>query len=189
MALHEVPTAATSRKPAQFRHLIDDLAAYTPFEMNELVETIQTLLAVAIGRTPARDRIEKTLRTAVAVRMRSERRAFAKWRASTRWALPMADQLDAAAAAPAAQNDNPPPDFWSLVADHEAIEAIPNDQATDADFDRAGELLCAIMATPAPDAAALRWKLNYAFAMGHAPDDLVFIRTDMDRFLPAAGAA
>lgn len=78
------------------------------------------------------------------------------------------------------------PNFWALVAESDTIEAIPDDLTTDADIHWAGEVIGAIMRTPAPDAAALRWKLDYVLAeCGLDGEDLAQTLADLDRFLPA----
>ena len=52
-------------------------------------------------------------------------------------------------------------EFDALVAQLRAVDAIPHDDTTDADIDRAGELIERIMDMPAPDAGALRFKLDW----------------------------
>lgn len=50
----------------------------------------------------------------------------------------------------------------NLIAQLEAVEAIPADDSTDDDIDLEGEIMRALMAMP--DLAALPWKLDYALA-------------------------
>jgi hypothetical protein len=49
--------------------------------------------------------------------------------------------------------------WWALVDRLSAVEA--SQPVTQESIDDAGELIGQIMATPAPDAAAVRWKLDY----------------------------
>ncbi len=59
-------------------------------------------------------------------------------------------------------HDNSARAAWdALLAQYLAVEAIPIDEATDETIDLAGELSIQIMAMPAPDNAALIWKLDY----------------------------
>lgn len=51
---------------------------------------------------------------------------------------------------------------WAiLVARLEAIDRVPGPDDDDSLIDEAGDLITKIMAMPAPDAAALQWKLDY----------------------------
>ena len=85
---------------------------------------------------------------------------------------------------------NAPVDFWALVQEHARIEAIPNDQSTEDDFDRAGDLWIEIMGTPAPDARAVRLKVDWFLSdAAYIPEYLAQTRADLDRFLAPAGAA
>lgn len=54
---------------------------------------------------------------------------------------------------------------WNaLQARLEAVEAIPAAEVTDTTIARAGRLAEQLMAMPAPNAAAVRWKLDYLLA-------------------------
>jgi len=48
-----------------------------------------------------------------------------------------------------------------LVTRYEAVEAIRPEDTTDAIIDESGDLIEQIMAMPAPDASAVRWKLDH----------------------------
>lgn len=63
----------------------------------------------------------------------------------------------------AVQTD-PLAEWNALVAAFETVEAMPNDSITDASIDKAGELIGQIMAMPAPNAVAARWKLDWVLA-------------------------
>jgi hypothetical protein len=57
--------------------------------------------------------------------------------------------------------DSPRARWDALIAEFAAVNAVKGDDTTDDIINRAGELIEEIMATPAPDAEAVRWKLDY----------------------------
>ncbi|MCZ8320838.1 MAG: hypothetical protein O9296_04535 [Novosphingobium sp.] len=57
-------------------------------------------------------------------------------------------------------------DFWNLVADLEAIEAVPAETATEAQIEEAGNLIERLLTLPAPTPDALMWKVRYLLEVG-----------------------
>lgn len=57
-------------------------------------------------------------------------------------------------------------DFWNLVAELDAVEAVPVDAATEAQIEQAGDLIERILTLPAPSPQSLKWKLDYLLEVG-----------------------
>ena len=57
-------------------------------------------------------------------------------------------------------------EWYELLKQYNAVEAIPAGEFTDATIDLAGALSGRLMELPAPDKAALVWKLDYFLRVG-----------------------
>ena len=86
---------------------------------------------------------------------------------------------------------------WNgLVARFSFLEAMPDEDITDDSIDLAGELIRRILEMPAPDAAAVRWKLDFLLGTKwngdkssgpYPPDYVAQTVSDYRRFLGCAG--
>jgi hypothetical protein len=73
--------------------------------------------------------------------------------------------LEAHASATMPEAQSTPRQIWdALIERFETIEADPD--VTEENINEAGDLVCRIMAMPAPDADAVRWKLDWLLADG-----------------------
>ena len=91
--------------------------------------------------------------------------------------------------APSAHEPSPSEQWDNLVRRYEESEAAPLGARSDEQIELAGQQLEELMAMPAPNAQAARWKLDYFMADSHYEDYFVAQTVkDYRRFLSAPSA-
>lgn len=110
-------------------------------------------------------------------------------------AVEICDEIEAASLS---DSMSPGADWDDLLARYLAVEAKPDEQSTDDDIDEAGDLVAALIETPAPTPAALAWKLRYllesdkGYTRSWSAELVAPVLADCDRYLgrlPEAAAA